>query len=214
LDKEQTMPSVAPNSRIKRLLSAAHTRPSSDATNLRKKARVRFDDNVKVVWPDKYDEPDSMADVIDDDGELDFTFSVGDDGEIDYTITSKDSNKEKYNILSFDRPMSPVDGCNCFLSDGLSSHLDADFLQDSNIATDGKHFKKSIDACNHAEPDPPIAPLITPPASPKRIHTVSKYGEEEEATICEWPCNLAVDIAITAACMDEGAIPLLDYCSD
>jgi hypothetical protein len=27
-------------------------------------------------------------------------------------------------------------------------------------------------------------------------------GLEEEATICEWPCNLAVDIAIIAASGD------------
>lgn len=43
-------------------------------------------------------------------------------------------------------------------------------------------------------------PLITPPSSPRRIRTVSYDGvTTEEATICEWPCNLTVDNAITAA---------------
>lgn len=54
----------------------------------------------------------------------------------------------------------------------------------------------------------PIMPLITPPSSPRRIQVVFSTLDsgdvtttilEEEATICEWPCNLTVDNAITAA---------------
>ena len=37
-------------------------------------------------------------------------------------------------------------------------------------------------------------PLLTPPASPFRVET-----EDGVTTWCEWPCNLAVDNAITAA---------------
>ena len=55
----------------------------------------------------------------------------------------------------------------------------------------------------------PIMPLITPPSSPRRIQIIVSFtlnsGDtimnimEEEAAICEWPCNLTVDNAITAA---------------
>lgn len=58
-------------------------------------------------------------------------------------------------------------------------------------------------------PSMPIMPLITPPSSPRRIQVVLSTLDdgsgvtttimEEEATICEWPCNLTVDNAITAA---------------
>lgn len=207
------MPSVAPNSRVKRILSStATTRPSSSASSPRKKSRVRFDNYVKVAWPEKEAESDSMLieSVVEDDAEVDFTLSIGDDGDIDYTITAVCSNDEKH-VLSIDRPMSPIEGCEHCLSDGLcscSSDLDDESVQCSVATKQSLHFEKSIYECNRATSP---APLITPPASPKRINTISKYGEEEEATICEWPCNLAVDIAITAAASSDMLMPLLDY---
>lgn len=49
----------------------------------------------------------------------------------------------------------------------------------------------------------PIMPLITPPSSPRRIQMVISTPDGGDvattATICEWPCNLTVDNAITAA---------------
>lgn len=48
-----------------------------------------------------------------------------------------------------------------------------------------------------------LTPLITPPSSPRRVvcNISSENGNvtEEEAVICEWPCNLTVDNAITSA---------------
>ena len=48
-----------------------------------------------------------------------------------------------------------------------------------------------------------LTPLITPPSSPRRVvyNISSDNGKvtEEEAVICEWPCNLTVDNAITSA---------------
>lgn len=71
----------------------------------------------------------------------------------------------------------------------------------------GNNLKISITACNHdnscgGDGDCKAAPipLIPPPASPRRIRTYSIDGiASEEATICEWPCNLTVDNAITSA---------------
>jgi hypothetical protein len=146
-----------------------------------------------------------VIESIEDDGDLDFSLSIGDDGEIDYVIYANDNDEKQCNIISIDRPMSPIEGCEHFLSDGFcsdSSELDQELMQNTTINDIGPSLKISIDACNRA-PLPDIAPLITPPASPKRVHTVSKYGEEEEATICEWPSNLAVDIAMTIASMNQ-----------
>jgi hypothetical protein len=47
-----------------------------------------------------------------------------------------------------------------------------------------------------------LTPLITPPSSPRRVVcTASSDGvvTEEAVVICEWPCNLTVDNAITSA---------------
>lgn len=88
----------------------------------------------------------------------------------------------------------------------------------------GNNLMISIQACNRNASAPhqhlndsyvkdndfvmPIMPLITPPSSPRRIQVVFSTLDsgvvtttimEEEATICEWPCNLTVDNAITAA---------------
>jgi hypothetical protein len=208
------MPSVAPNSRIKRLLSAPQ--PSGEDLKPRKKSRVRFDDNIQVIKRENEEELDSVSiGAIDDDEDLDFDLSIGEDGELDYTIKTKDPADDKQlNVISaIERPMSPIEGCErCFSDDEpCSSDLeDEEFVDvsDSSIPTEGTYLKISIEACNRVvSSEPPIAPLITPPASPRRVSTVSVNGLEEEATICEWPSNLAVDIAITAASMDSEMSP-------
>lgn len=40
-------------------------------------------------------------------------------------------------------------------------------------------------------------PLLTPPASPLHVH-----GDKGDTTVCEWPCNLAVDSAYSSAVSD------------
>lgn len=178
------MPSVAPNFRAKRLLSSAtQQQPSSDTSSPQKKPRVQFDDRFKVAWPEKETGIDSMLiEAIDDDNndELDFTLSVGDNGDIDCFIT-KGSNNEKHqhDLVSIDRPMSPIEGCKHCLTDGLcscSSDLGDELFHDSTI-TEQEFLQISINACNRATS--PV-PLITPPASPKRVNTVSKNGDEEK----------------------------------
>ena len=187
------MPSVAPNYRVKRILSSNVHLPTKKDTS-RKKTRVQFDDHVRVIQSEASETDPMPLGAIDNDGELDFTLYIGDDGEIDYTIEIDDidTKKEQSNATA-------AEGC-------ASQDVNSDKKSTYNITP-----PLSIDACSRTE-SPSL--LVTPPASPKRIHTVSKYGEEEEATICEWPSNLAVDIAITAASSEDSLVPLLDYCSD
>lgn len=44
-----------------------------------------------------------------------------------------------------------------------------------------------------------LTPLITPPPTPRRDVSSSNGGNSDETVICEWPCNLTVDNAITSA---------------
>ena len=187
------MPSVAPNYRVKRILSS-NDRVQTKSDVSRKKPRVRFNDHVKVILSEDSEIDPMPLGAIDRDGELDFILYIGDDGEIDYTI-------EMINGIDTTREQS------------YATTAEGSASQDAHIDKKSTHITSlSIDACSRTELSPSL--LVTPPASPKRIHTVSKYGEEEEATICEWPSNLAVDIAITAASSEDSLVPLLDYCSD
>lgn len=187
------MPNVAPNSRVKRILSSLpNPKRTSDTSRQRKKLRVRFDDHVRVIWPKTVAETDSLPFHATDDGEVDFTFSVEvRDGVNCKTSIYNNDDDEKHPVpVPIDRPISPI-------GDFCSFDLDPEIVKyTASTHNDGS----TIDECDRATSPPP---LITPPASPKRIHTVSKYGEEEEATICEWPSNLAVDIAIAAAYYDD-----------
>ena len=69
-----------------------------------------------------------------------------------------------------------------------------------SLVVEKTSLKISISECNQDNNTAAMTPLITPPSSPRRIRTLSVDGATtEEATICEWPCNLTVDNAITAA---------------
>ncbi|KAL7479816.1 hypothetical protein ACHAW6_005540 [Cyclotella cf. meneghiniana] len=213
------MPCVAASSRIKRLLSSLPIPSGEYSYPTRKKARVRFDDNIQVFGGDREDEPESfsMGDIDDDD--VEFLLSVGEGGGIDDTImTAEPVAKKRHNFICLiGRPMSPIETYHrCFTDELCSSDGDDNFVDDDLIAADDPLLSISIDSRNGTTAStPPIAPLITPPASPRRVHTISFNGVEEEATICEWPCNLAVDIAITTASLDpEMLTPSLDYSSD
>jgi hypothetical protein len=55
----------------------------------------------------------------------------------------------------------------------------------------------------HNDDSAMLTPLITPPSSPRRevcnIPSDGQVAEGEAVVICEWPCNLTVDNAITSA---------------
>ncbi|KAL3794633.1 hypothetical protein HJC23_010061 [Cyclotella cryptica] len=212
------MPCVAANSRIKRLLSSVP--PTSEYSHPKKKrTRVRFDDNIQVFGRESEDEPESLSVGDIDDDDVEFLLSVGEGGQIDDNFTTKEFAARKHHNLTnlIGQPMSPIEGCYICFADELCSSDDEDkFVEDDLIAAENTFLKISIDATNGASSStPPMAPLITPPASPRRVHSVSVNGVEEEVTICEWPCNLAVDIAITAASLDpEMFAPSLDHRSD
>ena len=118
------------------------------------------------------------------------------------------------------RPPSPFAGCDRCLREELypppsSSSLDGgiDDERRSGAASPsgsscappglGNNLRICVDlgdAPDSVAAAPPMPPLITPPSSPRRIRTLSvDGGATEVATICEWPSNLAVDNAITAA---------------
>lgn len=74
----------------------------------------------------------------------------------------------------------------------------------------GRKVSFDSKAGTQSPPSPPygdesamLTPLITPPSSPRKVvcNISSENGKvtEEEAVICEWPCNLTVDNAITSA---------------
>mmetsp|Transcript_154 Transcript_154/g.274 ORF Transcript_154/g.274 Transcript_154/m.274 type:complete len:229 (-) Transcript_154:287-973(-) len=217
------MPTIAETFQVKRLLSDLLLADGGEKSN--KRHRVRFDDNVEVLSSSgKNFEDGSLINQTEEEEEVDFVLSIGEDGEWDYTITT---TKEKDDVppseehgvdpLPFkkSRPASPFAGCDRRLCEELymtSSPLNESrgeaeellFRVNSNSSL-GNNLTISITACNDhrldstAEAVMPM-PLITPPSSPRTIRTVSYDGvTTEEATICEWPCNLTVDNAITAA---------------
>lgn len=220
------MPSLAATSKAKRILSEVIKDGVNDGRPL-KKSRVRFDDNVEIL-PSDHEDDDQSEDEIsiyrnDDDDEVDFILSIGEDGEIDFTfLTSRDTEDETQEaaiaVAAFPskctepmsckkktRPASPLAGCDRRLSDELylSPSLSEDdtddefYINPAFSSSNQKRWNLSIDACDDSFEMP--MPLITPPSSPRRICTMMDNGESEETTICEWPSNLAVDIAITAA---------------
>ena len=73
----------------------------------------------------------------------------------------------------------------------LYEPLDDDHKVDSQLA---EELLGSIEPTTPAQSDSKPIPLLTPPASPVPIKS-----DESVVEIYEWPCNLAVDNALTAA---------------
>jgi hypothetical protein len=115
------------------------------------------------------------------------------------------------------RSSSPFAGCDMRLCEELytsSSSDPEDEIEDEQHIEEreatnsglGNHPWMRIDyeaSESASSSDPivvPMMPLITPPSSPRTIRALSVDGETMElTTICEWPSNLTVDNAITAA---------------
>mmetsp|Transcript_31102 Transcript_31102/g.66216 ORF Transcript_31102/g.66216 Transcript_31102/m.66216 type:complete len:236 (+) Transcript_31102:208-915(+) len=217
------MPTIAKSAQVKR-----HLLLVGDEQNLNKRQRVRFEDDVEVHISDRSVEQCESVNKGEHeaDEDVEFAFSIGEDGDWDYSITT---NADSVSIPTAEeletdvppskriRSPSPFAGCDHRLCGEPStvSHPnpcngeeDDEWSLcrvDSNNSL-GNNLKISLKACNDAHDLGASAeaamptPLITPPSSPRRVQTFSGDGmTSEEATICEWPCNLTVDNAITAA---------------
>ena len=136
---------------------------------------------------------------------MDFVLSIGEDGDWDYTISSnKDAPPAK------DAQKRPLEGALPFPGAAAKDQEEGEeepLLRVSSTNSLGNNLTISLRACGNGEDAAAPTPLITPPSSPRRIRTLSFDGQTEEATICEWPCNLTVDNAITAA-VEAGPLAL------
>ena len=86
---------------------------------------------------------------------------------------------------------------------GNSHDHHQDDLGGRKVSFDSKAGTQSPPSPPYGDESAMLTPLITPPSSPRRVvcNISSENGKvtEEEAVICEWPCNLTVDNAITSA---------------
>mmetsp|Transcript_28525 Transcript_28525/g.46316 ORF Transcript_28525/g.46316 Transcript_28525/m.46316 type:complete len:241 (-) Transcript_28525:69-791(-) len=221
------MPTTAETSQVKRLLSDLLLAGGGERSS-NKRQRVRFDDNVELHCSDETSEEYGSLNIDEHDAleeeYVDFVLSIGEDGDWDYTImTSVDDVTVAEDFEADSSPCKALRPASLFagssdLCDELytlssSSHDEAEGLlfrvesSNSLLRVDssnslGNNLKISLRACNDDfDPDAAMPmPLITPPSSPRRVQTFSGDGViSEEATICEWPCNLAVDNVIIAA---------------
>jgi len=222
------MPTTAETSQVKRLISDLLLAGGGEQSS-NKRQRVRFDDNGELHCSDKTSEEYNFLSIEEHDAleeeYVDFVFSIGEDGDWDYTIMPSVDDvpvaEEDFEVDSSAcktlRPASLFAG-SCDLCDELytlssSSQDEAEGLlfrvesSNSLLRVDssnslGNNLKLSLKACyDDFDLDAAMPmPLITPPSSPRRVQTFSGDGvTSEEATICEWPCNLAVDNVIIAA---------------
>ncbi len=205
------MPSIAANSRIKRILDEKRKREkgmlkekdNAYGTSLRKKQRVTFADRVKFFTSNE--ELSAVGNLVlydhqQDDKGVEFSLSIDETCHLDCTtmtsgcgivyspLTPSGANSEKYTAARHENGLK--------LS-GELGHSDQDAQEELsfNEINTNRCRSISIESCNGSF----MEPLITPPSSPRRVCTFLDDGNSEEATICEWPCNLTVDIAITAA---------------
>ena len=169
-----------------------------------KRRRVQFDDKVEIIInqgiknPElsssangeyKLEEVDWLLQLVNDVDQLDNnTSSAGEEQKAVEEVHHKESSN-----------MSPSSSTQCY--DGIKEEPLLRVSSTNNIVEDT--LKVSIAACCYSNMQP--TPLITPPSSPRRIRTLSVDGlMEEEATVCEWPCNLTVDNALMAASSFSG----------
>ena len=187
-----------------------------------KRQRVHFNNDVEVLnGSNKLEVSMSVhntkQDMMEEDEDVEFVLSIGEDGEWDYNITVPSEAVEEQKNAAQGRNEPRAFGDNMLQEEELhniaSSLLctDEDMNEEpllrvnstnslGSLVVEKTSLKISISECNQDNNTAAMTPLITPPSSPRRIRTLSvDGGTTEEATICEWPCNLTVDNAITAA---------------
>lgn len=217
------MPTIAKKAPGKRLLSDLFLTGIDGNSN--KRARVCFDDNIEILHlgcdcdTSSSDEYDSVADEDhnEEEEEVDFILSIGPDGDWDYSIntTTPSTLALRPDVKADPLPVSPFTGCthhrqscDLLMSPMASSNADAGdgpLCRADSTNSLGNNLTISLAALDKPQRgEAPSAttptPLITPPSSPRKVRTVSCDGvTSEETTICEWPSNLTVDNAITAA---------------
>lgn len=219
------MPTIAETSGVKRLLSNLLFAEEAEAKPI-KRQRVRFDDNVEVRDGSSAHQSSGCKHGEHQDGDF-FDLPVGEDGGWHYTNISAAKKGDGATDDAKPSPITRRSG-SLFEFAGSDLSLSEELFMMSNIINEGKgeeeedeeepllrvnssgslgnNLKISLKACAADVDDGACTanamptPLITPPSSPRRIRTLSFDGAfSEETTICEWPCNLAVDNAITAA---------------
>ncbi|KAL7548198.1 hypothetical protein ACHAWF_011495 [Thalassiosira exigua] len=183
-----------------------------------KRRRVRFNgDSGAPDWDKSKNTEEDEEDV-----DVEFVLSIAEDGDWDYTIISRleeghvspaepDEGGQLATVPSKNSlPASPPGRL------GEEPWAEEPLLRVNSCGSLGNALTISLKACDDAAAMRTPTPLITPPSSPRRICTVSCDGvTTEEATICEWPCNLTVDNAITAALESSPlALPLGSSCAE
>lgn len=172
--------------------------------------------------PLSIEEEDFFALSIGEDGDWDYTITTKAKEDDDVSPPAEDLKAEEPSLCKNIRAASPFAGSDQQLfeelymmpsypsDESMGEEAEGQLLRVSSNNSLGNNLKISIKACNdkHAPgvDDTSAAatmvpmPLITPPSSPRRVRTYSMDGVTmEEATICEWPYNLTVENAITAA---------------
>ena len=216
---------IAETSNAKRFISElSDVGGQGGGTLSNKRQRVHFNNDVEVLNGSNKLEVsmglhNTKEDMMEEEEDVEFILSIGEDGEWDYNITlpSEAVEEQKNAAQGRNEPRAFGDGDNRLQGEELhniassllcaAEEMNEEPLLRVNSTNSlgslvvGKtSLKISISECNQDNNTAAMTPLITPPSSPRRIRTLSVDGATtEEATICEWPCNLTVDNAITAA---------------
>ena len=189
------MPTIAKTSHAKALMSnlfmGGQLLDIEEIDTTKKSKRVRFTDinNMETSDDSKSLEDVSMLDEDEGDDDVDFVLSIA-------TILSHEQDDDEGL-----RSKPPFYNMNDEVTEEPLLRVNStDNLETLNI---------SLEACEEAcSKNDMHTPLITPPSSPQQIRTLSIDGATtEEATICEWPCNLTVDNAITSAVEQHPSFP-------
>ena len=181
----------------------------------KKSKRVRFTDMINMETQELSSSDDnksledvSMLDEDEGDDDVDFVLSIGEDGELDYSITTTEKMAATLHEQDDDEGMCSKPPLSCQDNYNKKDEVTEEPLLRVNSTDNLETLKISLRACEECSKNDMPTPLITPPSSPQRIRTLSIDGATtEEATICEWPCNLTVDNAITSAVEQHPSFP-------
>ena len=156
-------------------------------------------------------------DGLEEEDVVDLLLTIGRDDGDDYNIVTtkaKDDNvpspADEGKELKTDPPspclssktLTPCPSDEALSKQAADSSDEEPLLRVNSNGSLGNNLKISLKALldPRASDDRIPTPLITPPACPKRIRTMSIDGAmTEETTICEWPSGLTVDSALISA---------------